>query len=1055
MHVLGQIAIPTGFTGDAASGWAPPDPNAAAGPNHLVQVVNNNIDIYNKNGTLISRQALTTFFGIGSSSGDPHVIYNEITGRFAVEEIITLNGSGTGTAAFAVSDSSDPTGTWHRTTINVPGFWDGYGGNGIGYNADAYVVHVNGFNNQFAVIATANNPNLNYTLITAPSNVRIGRPAPMPGSSSGGPFYFVEGNGDGVNGTGGTSGNLEVVKVTSITSGSPVFTDYQISVNNVETSVINTSWRNNQLAAIGTVGGSASIQWYLLNTSGTPALSQYGTILAPDGGSVFDPTLALAPNGDIGVNYVSVTASTMTMYLSGRAAADTAGTMRASTQAVSGPKSDGRWGDYSSCVVDINSSGTPQNTFWACNEYMNTTGQFDWKTKLANFSIGTVLNTGFETPVISNYQYNPSGGSWTFSGSPGNGSGLIANGSGFGNPNAPQGAQAAFVQSFGTISQTVSGFSPGTTYTITFSAAQRSGVDQHGGQSWNVKIDGTVVGNYNPGPGATSYADYSATFTATAATHTLAFVGTDLVGGDNTVFIDNVRIAVAALPPANAGFESPGIGNGNYRYNPSGGSWAFGGSPGNGSGLIGNGSGFSNPNAPQGIQAAFVQALGSMSQSVPGFTPGVTYKITFSAAQRPGNAQSWNVKIDNTVVGSYNPGSGATSYVDYTATFTATAATHTLAFVGTDLAGGDNTIFIDNVRLSIVPPSPPNFGFETPVVSNYQYGPTGGSWTFNNNATTSNYTGIVANGGGFNNPNAPQGAQAAFVQYYGVLSQAISGFVPGRTYTITFAAAQRPGVNQHGGQSWNVKMDSTVVGSYNPGSGATTYTDYSVTFTATTSTHTLAFVGTDLAGGDNTVFIDNVRITTVAAPLDGGAYLPPPLLSLDIGVTGPTGDASFADGVFTLTGAGTGIGGTADSFRFLYQTSSGDCANTVRVTALDNTAPDAKAGVMIRESLNANAREAGIWVASDGNIVYTSRSKTGGSSTVDTLPGGTLPCWLRIARTADTFQGYYSADGINWTSFGSTKKIKLSASAYIGIGVESGVADLLTTATLDNTAVNP
>jgi regulation of enolase protein 1 (concanavalin A-like superfamily) len=413
------------------------------------------------------------------------------------------------------------------------------------------------------------------------------------------------------------------------------------------------------------------------------------------------------------------------------------------------------------------------------------------------------------------------------------------------------------------------------------------------------------------------------------------------------------------------------------------------------------------------------------------------------------------VKIDNTVVGSYNPGSGATSYSDYTATFTATASTHTLAFVGTDLAGGDNTIFIDNVRLSIVPPSPPNFGFETPVISNFQYGPTGGSWTFNNNGANSNYSGIVANGSGFSNPNAPQGNQAAFVQDYGVVSQAISGFVPSRSYTITFSAAERGGVNQHGGQSWTVKMDSTVVGSYSPGTGATSYTDYTATFTATASTHTLAFVGTDLAGGDNTVFIDNVRITTVAAPLDGDAYLPPPLLSLDIGVTGPAGGADFNNGVFTVMGAGTGIGGTADSFRFLYQTASGDCTNTVRVAALDDTSPDAKAGVMIRESLNANARAVGVWVTPDGSIVYTSRSKTGGSSSVETLPGGTVPCWLRIARTGDTFQGYYSADGTTWTPFGSTKKIRMSTSAYIGMGVESGVADGLNTATIDSPAVIP
>ena len=42
-----------------------------------------------------------------------------------------------------------------------------------------------------------------------------------------------------------------------------------------------------------------------------------------------------------------------------------------------------------------------------------------------------------------------------------------------------------------------------------------------------------------------NYSDYNGTFTVAAGSHTLAFVGTDTNGGDNTVFIDNVRITLA------------------------------------------------------------------------------------------------------------------------------------------------------------------------------------------------------------------------------------------------------------------------------------------------------------------------------------------------------------------------------------------------------------------------------------------------------------------------------------------------------------------------------
>ena len=176
-------------------------------------------------------------------------------------------------------------------------------------------------------------------------------------------------------------------------------------------------------------------------------------------------------------------------------------------------------------------------------------------------------------------------------------------------------------------------------------------------------------------PGAISWSDYTATFTATATTQTLAFAGTDLAGGDNTVFIDNVQLissGAAPVPVANASFETPALGAGNYQYNPTGGVWTFGGASGNGSGLVANGSGFGNPNAPQGGQAAFVQGHGMVSQRLSGLVPGTGYTLTFSAAQRPGNAQTWNVTMDDAVIGSYQPGTGVTLVnADVTARFRA------------------------------------------------------------------------------------------------------------------------------------------------------------------------------------------------------------------------------------------------------------------------------------------------------------------------------------------------------------------------------------------------
>lgn len=169
-------------------------------------------------------------------------------------------------------------------------------------------------------------------------------------------------------------------------------------------------------------------------------------------------------------------------------------------------------------------------------------------------NVNGLVNPGFEIPPTPAYSYNPSGAAWTFSAqSSANGSGVTANNSAFttGNPNAPEGMQSAFLQGIASITQPVTGLVPGTTYNVTFAAAQRAQY-QNGGETWQVRIDNAVIGNFNSPASATNYVDYPINFTATAATHTLRFVGTDIHGGDNTLLIDNVRLTFVSPPVAPA-----------------------------------------------------------------------------------------------------------------------------------------------------------------------------------------------------------------------------------------------------------------------------------------------------------------------------------------------------------------------------------------------------------------------------------------------------------------------------------------------------------------------
>src|SRR5438094_5104075 len=101
---------------DTASGGEPPDTIVAAGPNHVVELVNTAIRVYDKSGGIRSTTELSAFFGslggVGEMS-DPQVSYDELAHRFAVGVLdFALPGVGASRFDFAVSDTADPTGGW-------------------------------------------------------------------------------------------------------------------------------------------------------------------------------------------------------------------------------------------------------------------------------------------------------------------------------------------------------------------------------------------------------------------------------------------------------------------------------------------------------------------------------------------------------------------------------------------------------------------------------------------------------------------------------------------------------------------------------------------------------------------------------------------------------------------------------------------------------------------------------------------------------------------------------------------------------------------------------
>jgi streptogramin lyase len=461
--------------------------------------------------------------------------------------------------------------------------------------------------------------------------------------------------------------------------------------------------------------------------------------------------------------------------------------------------------------------------------------------------VHTLADPGFEIPAVhfGHVATAPAASPWSFSGA----AGVASNGSSLtsANPPAPGGNQVAFLKNTGVMAQTFT--LPAGAYSLHLLAAQ-SGASGTKLQTISVSVDGAVISNLTPA--STSYAALTTnTFTVEGGFHTIRIKG---LNAKTTALVDNVQLNLVAVI-ADPGFEVPAIGSAVAVTAPAGSPWIFAGK----SGYAANKSTLtsSNPPAPQGKQVLFLEQGNAIAQQDIDFAGGA-YTIGFQAAQRgSGNAhdQTFRVLLDNAVISSFNNFTGSTYALQLTSPFNVQAGVHTLAFVGTDLNGGDCTVLIDQVSViaQITSISDPGFTVPAQAAGSFTLDPTGSPWTFTGTA------GITANNSSFTtkNPPAPLGRQAAVLQQTGAFSQNIT-LVAG-TYALDFFAAQRGTVNP-GTQTFRVLIDGIEVGRFTP--NGTSYAFWTTsTFTATAGAHVVRFEGLNPKKGDNTALIDDVFVS--------------------------------------------------------------------------------------------------------------------------------------------------------------------------------------------------
>ncbi len=421
--------------------FIPPDPMGAAGPNHVVNAVNVLLRIHAKDGTLQAEMSLADFFadlGPLTETFDPKVLYDEHSDRWlvvALDQTLVAAGDPQNTSRIllAVSDDSDPNGSWTTTAINSvvtsgsKDHWADYPGFAV--DEEAVYVTANlftfdtfayggvrlwtidkgegsgGFYDGGAAGVTILNPYVveGIATTTQPAVVRGSAPAGIG-------TWLVSYSGL----TDGTNEFLQVVRVDD-PLGAPVLTHEFLATGNLEPlddvlpdapqagsaydietndrRALEAVWRDDSLWMTATIcpgtgadADQATAHWWEIDTTVPDSLllADLGAIGGEEiatGTHTFFPSIDVTPYGHVVIGF-SASAATIFpgAYWTTRLASDPAGATAAPDVLRAGLDSylrtfgdpdvdSNRWGDYTGVSLD-----PADGTVWIYNEFASSQG---------------------------------------------------------------------------------------------------------------------------------------------------------------------------------------------------------------------------------------------------------------------------------------------------------------------------------------------------------------------------------------------------------------------------------------------------------------------------------------------------------------------------------------------------------------------------------------------------------------------------------------------------------------------------------------------------------
>jgi len=192
-----------------------------------------------------------------------------------------------------------------------------------------------------------------------------------------------------------------------------------------------------------------------------------------------------------------------------------------------------------------------------------------------------------------------------------------------------------------------------------------------------------------------------------------------------------------------------------------------------------------------------------------------------------------------------------------------------------------------------------------------------------------------------------------------------------------------------------------------------------------------------------------VSSTNINGPAD-------PWASQDIGAAAAGTGTTYSAGTYVVSGSGQQLTTSTDSFRFSSQALVGDGTILARITGVQNVRAGSSFGVMIRDSLSADAPYAAMLLVHGGGdqLTLLGRATAGATPTSETDATVTEPYWVKLVRTGNTFTGYASPDGATWTQVGTPRTIAMGAVVLVGLAVCSGDPAQVTAVSFDTVTIS-